>query len=550
MTTERATEQATVAPQATETPPATVPQAQEIDEFVVVNLREGTAPSAPSAPSAPTAPPAAHADPEAEETLVTVTAVPEFATMHLDTCRLMTMIDVTAPPILESQDISTRAPVEICAVIDRSGSMRVKKLALVLASLEFIVRELTDADRLSVITYDQTVKRVLPLTSMTKANKREAVKLLKAIKPGGSTNLSGGLLEGLKEMTRGVPAASAPRKPTAQAVWLFTDGMANVGIKELDPLVEAVHNVLPEESKVSISTFGFGDTHNDEMLRAVAEAGSGMYYFLQKPEDIPNCFAECLGGLLTVVASNLVITFEATDGVKVVAAPEATDVVLEPFRLKVKDMYGDETRNILVELELQGRDTQNTQVLGCVAVSYTDTAGKVHTVEAPLSVDRVVEYAAEREADVEVAAHAYRIEATREMKRAKVEADAGRYKEAEGIMKNMKAKVSSHNRCSAMRRVAFDDEEECDDVSAKRRCKAKKKSKSMSEHLEADMDMLGEQLNADKWAKAGRKAFTSTEMMHKEQRSVCSSMAPEAAACSYATPAQAKMKSKMAKLFK
>src|SRR4051812_37050795 len=42
-----------------------------------------------------------------------------------------------------------------------------------------------------------------------------------------------------------------------------------------------------KDSKCKVSTFGFGIDHDPAMLQAIAEAGSGMYYFIKSPEDIP-----------------------------------------------------------------------------------------------------------------------------------------------------------------------------------------------------------------------------------------------------------------------
>lgn len=72
-----------------------------------------------------------------------------------------------AAPVYE-EDESVRAPVDIVAVIDRSGSMSGGKLDLVKKTLHIVVTQLTPKDRLSLIVYDDTVDMIFNLTSITR----------------------------------------------------------------------------------------------------------------------------------------------------------------------------------------------------------------------------------------------------------------------------------------------------------------------------------------------------------------------------------------------
>lgn len=38
------------------------------------------------------------------------------------------------------------------------------------------------------------------------------------------------------------------------------------------------------------------------MLLSIAEAGNGLFYYIDNPENIPESFCDCLGGLLSVAA--------------------------------------------------------------------------------------------------------------------------------------------------------------------------------------------------------------------------------------------------------
>lgn len=54
-----------------------------------------------------------------------------------------------------------RAPITICAAIDRSGSMK-EHLPLLKETLRFMVQQLTAKDKLCLVTFDDKVRVVLP----------------------------------------------------------------------------------------------------------------------------------------------------------------------------------------------------------------------------------------------------------------------------------------------------------------------------------------------------------------------------------------------------
>ena len=54
-----------------------------------------------------------------------------------------------------------------------------------------------DCDRLSLVTYDTNVKLQFGLTKMNDEQKEKTKEAVKALKSGSSTNLCGGLLEGM-----------------------------------------------------------------------------------------------------------------------------------------------------------------------------------------------------------------------------------------------------------------------------------------------------------------------------------------------------------------
>merc|ERR1711904_215839 len=163
----------------------------------------------------------------------------------------------------------SRAPVDIVAVIDRSGSMQGQKLELVKQSLDFVQRQLMAQDRLCIVSYDNNVRTELNLTAMDAKGKDAAKAAVDGIRTGGSTNLTGGLLRGIEQVATRTEGADRPA-----SVLLFTDGLANCGIQDTPGLVAAEQNSIAMlNSAASVFTFGFGHDHNDSMLQALALGG-------------------------------------------------------------------------------------------------------------------------------------------------------------------------------------------------------------------------------------------------------------------------------------
>ena len=49
-------------------------------------------------------------------------------------------------------------------------------------------------------------------------------------------------------------------------------------------------------------TLGYGAEHDPDMLHAIANAGGGLFYYIENKDNIPDSFCDCLGGLLSVAA--------------------------------------------------------------------------------------------------------------------------------------------------------------------------------------------------------------------------------------------------------
>ena len=133
--------------------------------------------------------------------------------------------------------------------------------------------------------------------------------------------------------------------------------MANAGIQDT-PGIRRV-GVIAGRS-CSLFTFGFGSDHGEECLRALAESTSGLYHFIEKSEDIPTAFADCLGGLVSVVAQNATLVLEGSDAATVAvhgSYKTEADAATKRTTVSLGDLYSEDEKDVLIALELPALPT-------------------------------------------------------------------------------------------------------------------------------------------------------------------------------------------------
>jgi len=112
-----------------------------------------------------------------------------------------------------------------------------------------------------------------------------------------------------------------------------------------------------DELPCTINTFGFGASHNAQLMKAIAEDGRGMYAFIENTDQIAETFAECLGGLVSVVGQNLKVQVQALNNVEInrcLAKGYAikVDIPMKKNTISVKDLQSEESRDFVFELKV------------------------------------------------------------------------------------------------------------------------------------------------------------------------------------------------------
>ena len=202
-------------------------------------------------------------------------------------------------PAKRTRKRATRPPVNVAFVLDRSGSMAGEKLALARYAVERALTGLKPKDRFAIVTYDDQVETLLASSLATPANKQRALVRLATIDARASTDLHGGWTAGAAQLKAHLSPDGVTR------CLLLTDGLANAGVTDATQLAAVAADL--RASGIGTSTFGVGTDFDEGLLTAIADAGGGHFYFIERPEQIPDYMTSELGELLDTVAREVTV---------------------------------------------------------------------------------------------------------------------------------------------------------------------------------------------------------------------------------------------------
>lgn len=188
-----------------------------------------------------------------------------------------------------------RLPLNVSLVIDRSGSMEGEPLAYVKQACGYVVDLLEPNDILSVVTFEEQVDVLVPARRVV--NKTLLKEHINRIEVGNTTNLYDGMVVGCQQV------ASVMAEGYVNRVLLLTDGDPTAGIKDFSSIVG---QAAEQKSRgITVTALGFGPEYNEELMAGIARRSGGNYYYISRPEAIPEVFRRELENLMTIVARNM-----------------------------------------------------------------------------------------------------------------------------------------------------------------------------------------------------------------------------------------------------
>lgn len=295
----------------------------------------------------------------------------------------------------ELPDKEDRAPVNIALVIDKSGSMQGPKIQKAKQAAIAAIDRLRSSDIVSVIAYDQGVDVVLPATKMT--DKEVAKEAIRRISAGGSTALFAGVSKGAAEVRKFLD------KERVNRVILLSDGQANVGPASPTELGELGASLVKE--RIAVTTLGLGLDYNEDLMTQLAVKSNGNHLFIENANELIAIFDHEFNDVLSVVAQEVMIQIQIPEGVRPVRVlGYEADIRGQEVSIQLNQLYAEQERFILMEVEVPPTATDSTRVVADVDISYanmlTNATDRLSTAASVTFSDKPEVCAASRNADV------------------------------------------------------------------------------------------------------------------------------------------------------
>ncbi|MDZ7625314.1 MAG: von Willebrand factor type A domain-containing protein [Ignavibacteriaceae bacterium] len=195
-----------------------------------------------------------------------------------------------------------RTDCNLVFLLDVSGSMEPEnKLPLVKKAFKFLVKNLRENDKISIVVYAGSAGLVLPTTSGNQ--KRKITFALDNLHAGGSTAGGAGI-----QLAYNIAKENFIEGGNNRII-LATDGDFNVGVSSTSELVKMIEEKRNEEIYLTILGFGMGN-YKDARLEELADKGNGNYFYIDNILEAKKVFDHDLMGTLFTIAKDVKIQIE------------------------------------------------------------------------------------------------------------------------------------------------------------------------------------------------------------------------------------------------
>jgi Ca-activated chloride channel family protein len=221
-------------------------------------------------------------------------------------------------------------------------------------------------DILSVVTFSETVDIVMPARRVV--NKALVKEHIARIQAGKTTNIYDGIVTGCAQV------ASVRTDGYVSRALILTDGEPTVGIKDFSSIVG---QAAEQKSRgITLTALGFGPDYNEELLAGIARRTGGNYYYISRPDLIPEVFRKEMESLLSLVARNIKLRLNLTKWAQVRQihgmSPTYGDRVAE---IEWSDLEQGASLTALVDVDLGARPAGKYRVLKAEIVYDDCTTG-------------------------------------------------------------------------------------------------------------------------------------------------------------------------------
>jgi Ca-activated chloride channel family protein len=260
-------------------------------------------------------------------------------------------------------------PLNLCLVLDHSGSMNGKPLTTVKEAALGLIDNLQASDRLSVIAFDHKAKVIVPNQAVTDG--AAIAKNIQSLKALGGTAIDEGMKLGIQE-------AGQSKQDRVSQIFLLTDGENEHGDNERCLKLAQV----AADYNITVNSLGFGAHWNQDILEAIADTANGSLSYIERPEQALETFSQLLSRMQTVGLTNPYLRLEFVPQVRLAelkpiaqVEPETVELTVQAesngYEVRLGDLMTEQARVILANLYIN-QLPPGEQVIGSVQVRYDD----------------------------------------------------------------------------------------------------------------------------------------------------------------------------------
>lgn len=283
-----------------------------------------------------------------------------------------------------AEEFGSNLPLNLCLILDRSGSMHGEPIKNVIQAVEGLLDRLNPGDRISVVAFAGSAEVIIPNQVVADlGNIKSQIK--NKLKASGGTVIAEGLQLGITELMKGTRGA------VSQA-FLLTDGHGESSLRIWKWQLGADDNKrcleLAQKAarlNLTVNTLGFGSNWNSDLLEKIADAGGGTLAYIEHPQQAVQEFSRLFRRMQSVGLTNAYLLLSLIPQVRLAelkpiaqVAPDTIELPVQQeadgrFAVRLGDLMQDGERVVLVNIYLSNLP-EGRQEIGQVQIRYDDPA--------------------------------------------------------------------------------------------------------------------------------------------------------------------------------
>ena len=312
-----------------------------------------------------------------------VSLLPVLNDPNLDAAAPSTQRQLAISVSAIAREIDSSVPLNLCLILDHSGSMGGRPLETVKQAAGRLLDRLKPGDRFCAVAFDHKAKVLVPnqIVEDPASIKRQ----IEQLRPAGGTAIDEGIKLGIEELGKG-------KKETISQAFLLTDGENEHG----DDSRCLKLAKLAAEYNMTLNSLGFGDNWNQDILEKIADAGGGALAHIQRPEDAVDEFGKLFTRVQGVGLTNAYLLFSLMPKVRLAelkpiaqVAPDTIELPVQQqgdrFMVRLGDLMKDVERVVLANIYI-GQLPEGTQAIGQLQIRYDDPSVGQSLLSDPVEV--------------------------------------------------------------------------------------------------------------------------------------------------------------------